>query len=138
MFSDLASIRTAVKERLAPLLPEKWKWETTVAETAEKSLVPVVYVEFTGIESAPDGTPLGRGTAGARFNIIVADNKTGEQGESATDEHVLRIVAAIEHTDDLYWSTATKARFPDGRLYWAITVLALALTPNPEPPSGNA
>ena len=133
MFSDLAAIRTAVRERLEPILPDEWKWETSVADAPQKALVPVVYLEFVRIESAPDGQPLGPGSAGARFNLIVATPSTAERGEDDADDCVHRLVSVLEHTPDLYWSDATKLRLDDGRLAWRIDVLALTLTPTPEP-----
>lgn len=132
MFSDLATIRAAVRERLTPALPDSWDWEEYVTESPSKSLVPVVFLEFTGLESAPDGQPLGRGQAGARFQIIVADPGTSERAEDAVDEHMLRLIGVLEHSDDLYWSTGTKQRLPDGRMAWRVDVLALTETPQPQ------
>ena len=45
MFSDLATIRQDVKDRLTPILPESWKYEATLEGTV-KALVPVLYIEF--------------------------------------------------------------------------------------------
>lgn len=134
MFSDLSEIRAAVRARLEPLMPDGWKFDEYVTEAVQKSLVPAVWLEFIRIESTVDGAPLGPGSAGARFNVIVADPATGTKGEDDVDQHAMRLLGAIEHTTDMYWSGAEKARLTDGRVAWRIDVIALTLTPNPDEP----
>lgn len=132
MFTDLASIRTAVKERLTPLLPADWKWELTI-EARSKARVPVVYVEYTQLDTTDEGGNLPRGQVSARFNLVIVDPLTDtEKAEAAVDEHVLRIVRALDEQDDIYWTTATLGREPTGELRWEIACAAITETPNPD------
>lgn len=131
MFSDLASIRTAVKDRLEPLLPDTWRW-VPYADTLTTAATPIVYIEFTEIASMVNGEPLGPGQCAPGLNLIVTDPLTDtEKAENAVDEHVLRLIHALESSNDLYWSTATKRRLENGQMAWVIPVTALAETPDP-------
>lgn len=132
MFTDLAAIRSDVKERLTPLLPTDWKYEEYLEGTV-KSLVPVLYIEFVRIDTVVQGAPVARGQAGAHFNLIITDPKTdSKKTENAVDGHVLKVLGALDSFDDLYWESAEKKRLEDGPMAWTISVLAFTSTTTTE------
>lgn len=132
MFTDLASIREAVKERLTPLLPATWEIEPTI-EARSKRGVPVLYIEFVKFDTSDESGDLARGQVSAKFNLIIVDPRTDTaKGEDAVDEHVLRVVRAIDPQDDIFWTTADLGREPTGEMRWAVSCSALVQTPNPD------
>jgi hypothetical protein len=134
MFSSIAEIRTAVRDRLAPVLPASWMWIPN-ADTLTTAARPTVYIEFTGIASTVNGEPLARGEAVPQLNLVVTDPHTDTaKAEDAVDEHLLRVLAKVEYDDDLHWSTGSKRRLENGQLAWIIPLVALAYMPDPTPP----
>lgn len=132
MFSDLATIRSAVKDTLTPLLPSTWRYEPTI-EGTQKAAVPVVYIEFTDVDTTMNGQPLPRGSYTAHFNIIVTDPKTDtDKAEDAVDAHLLKLPQAFDGLEYIYWDTARKSRLPDGPLAWTLTAFAIATTTTEE------
>lgn len=132
MFSDLATIREAVKDALTPLLPSSWKFVAALEGTI-KSRTPVVYIEFTNLDTTIAGEPLPRGSVAAQFNLIVTDPKTDtDKAEDDVDAHLLKFVQALDPLDDIYWTTAAKDRLPDGPLAWQLTAFAIANTTTEE------
>ena len=132
MFTDLASIRTDLETRLTPLLPSGWKFEPTIDGTIKAS-APVLYIEFTAFEPRVQNNNLARGQVAARFNLIITDPKTDtKKAEDAVDEHVRRLIGAIDSMDDIYWDTAEKKRLPDGPLAWTVNTFAIADTTTEE------
>lgn len=128
MFSDLATIRNDVKNRLTPILPSTWRYEATLEGTV-KALVPVLYIEFVRIDTVVQGAPIGQGQAGAYFNVIITDPKTDtEKAEDAVDSHVLKVLGALDSFADIYWENAEKKRLEDGPMAWTVSVLAFAST----------
>lgn len=129
MFTDLATIRAAVEDRLTPELPVKWRIENTV-DTSLKALVPVLYLEFTRVSTTVSGEALGRGQVSASFNVIITDPKTDTaKAEDDVDAHLMKILSVLDSFDDIYWDAAEKRRLPEGQLAWVITAFALAQTP---------
>lgn len=132
MFTDLATVREAVKDRLTPLFPAGWKFEASI-EGAVKSLTPVLYIEFTDIEQRVQGLNLPQGTVASRFRLIVTDPKTDvSKAEDDVDEHILRLVRALDPMPDMYWDTCNKTRLEAGPLAWIMVAFALVHTPNPD------
>lgn len=132
MFSDLASIREAVEARLAPRLPDTWRW-VPYLEGTNKTLVPVVYLEFVAFEPRVQNSNLALGQVAARFNIVVTDPKTDtEKAEDDVDEHVLGVIRALDDMSDMYWDTAEKKRLDVGPLAWTISTFAIADTTTEE------
>lgn len=128
MFSDLPSVRTALKDRLEPLLPSDWRWKPYL-EGDVKALVPVVYIEFVAFEPRVQNAPLAHGQVAARFNLIVTDPKTDtENAEDDVDDHVRELIVALDGMTDMYWDTAEKKRLPTGPLAWTISTFALVDT----------
>lgn len=132
MFTDLASIRAAVKERLTPLLPEAWDIEPTIEERSKRR-IPVLYLEFVKFDTSDESGDLAHGQVSAKFNLIIVDPQTDTgKAEDAVDEHVLRVVKAIDPQPDIFWTTADLGREPTGEMRWAISCSALVETPNPD------
>jgi len=128
MFTDLASIRTAVKDRLTPLLPSGWKFEPTLEGTV-KALTPVLYIEFVRVDTRQEGAPLGAGQVLASFNLIITDPKTDTaKAEDAVDSHLVPIIRALDSFDDLYWENTEKRRLQDGPLAWIVQAFAFVKT----------
>jgi len=128
MFSDLATIRTDVKDRLTAILPSTWRCEATLEGTI-KALVPVLYIEFVRIDTVVQGQPLPQGQVGTSFNVIITDPQTdAEKAEDAVDAHVLKVLGSLDKFADIYWENAEKKRLQDGPMAWTISVLALAST----------
>jgi hypothetical protein len=134
MFSDISAIREELKARIAPELPDGWVVKEYLTEAIE-SLTPVVYFEFVRFDSKADGQPLGKGYAGAEFNIWITDPKTDDKGsEDAVDTHVVRIINIIDSHSDIYWESAEKDRLKTGPLAWSIKAFAITnITPNTDP-----
>lgn len=128
MFTDLATIRTAVKDRLTPILPASWKWHEYL-EGLVKADTPAVYIEYTRVDQEVQGQPLALGQVCARFVFIVTDPKTDtKKAEAAVDAHLVPILNALDDMDDIYWDAAEKARLEDGPMAWRITAFAIAET----------
>jgi len=129
MFTDLASIRSAVNERLTPELPAGWKVEDSIEGTI-KALVPVLYLEFTAVSTTlPNGDALGHGQVSASFNLIITDPKTDtKKAEASVDEHLVKVLTTLDSFDDIFWTTGSKSRMPDGPLAWSINAFAIAST----------
>lgn len=133
MFSDLATIRAAVKDLLTPILPNKWKPKDSLEGTVN-ALTPVWYIEFTRLDSTEGGAPLGRGQVAAGIRLIVTDpKKDTSKAEDDVDQHVLTLILALDPHADLFWSSAEKRRLDTGELAWAVELVALVETPDPEP-----
>lgn len=125
MFTDLASVRDGIAERLAPLLPDTWEIVRTLSE-AKKLLTPALYIEFTGFASAVNDKALSRTQVLAKGEVVVASVETDtEKGEKAADEHVLKLVQAFQSANDLYWDTAQKDRLTGGQIAWRVSFGAL-------------
>lgn len=128
MFTDLATIRNAVKDRLTPILPAYWKPMVTLEGTI-KARTPVYYIEYVALEQRAQNHNLPHGQVCARFNIIITDPKTDtEKAENSVDEHVLHVIRALDSIDDMWWDTCEKKRLEDGPLAWTFTVFAFATT----------
>lgn len=128
MFTDLATLREAVKDRLTPLLPADWAC-VPYLEGMSKALKPVWYIEYTAVESAVNGQELGEGQVAPSLNIIITDPKTDTQkAETAVDGHVLQVIRALDEFDDIYWTRIEKKRLEDGPMAWTFSVFALAST----------
>lgn len=131
MFSDLSTIREAVKARLAPILPSGWE-SVEFLEGTVKSRTPVWYIEFVRVDSAIQGGALGRGQVAAVFNIIITDPKTDtKKAENAVDGHLLALLGAVDEFDDIFWDNAEKKRLLDGPMAWTVSAFALALIRQP-------
>jgi len=149
MFSDLTSIRAALKARLQPeptipgddvepgpdtlpsdyVLPTKWRYIDHISEPVE-SLTPVVYTEFAAISPEANGQPLGRDAVACNVDLVVAavstDNKVSE---AQADEYVHRLIRAINHdNDDIFFSSARKERETNGSVAWRVSIVCIAST----------
>ena len=124
MFSDPATIRADLKTRLKPLLPANWRIEDGLKE-AYDSVVPVVYVEFTGVSSAANGASLGRDTVAVGFDLVVAS--AGSADEDGADAHLVTLAHVLQRFDDIYWDTLTKTRLEKTGAYaWKFPLTLLS------------
>jgi hypothetical protein len=126
MFSDLATLRATLAERLTPQLPADWRMVDHI-EGYTESLVPVVFFEFTEFGSSAGGQPLPRSAVAASIDVVVTTPRTDYDGgaETDVDSHVLRIVQVIVQADDLFFSTARKVQLDNGPLAWRVSLTAL-------------
>ena len=126
MFSDIAGVRAALKERLSPALPDGWTIDEYVRQAPTEYRAPAVMFVFERIESAPDGQQLAPGQVGAAIDIMVGSPKTVEgPGEDDVDELALTLVHVLDRQPDLAWSTAEKQRLSAGQWAWRISTIAL-------------
>lgn len=132
MFTSVTSLRTELETLITAAVPSSWKFRTAVAD-AVRATVPIVYLEFREFTTSDASGDLDHGVVSAVVDIIVTDPQTDpEDGEAAVDEHVLRVLAALDPRDDLYWDNARKERLEIGPLGWRVTVHALTSTALPE------
>lgn len=122
MFSDIASVRTALHDRLAPLLPATWNIEPALQQPPSEFLRPLLIFEFTRLAPDADGQPLGPGAAAAGIDLILGTPKIREGvAEDDVDALVLTLVRAIDAQSDIYWSGAEKQRIEaSGQWLWRI------------------
>jgi hypothetical protein len=131
MFSSIATFRADLDALIKPSLPESW-------ETVPKlhgvitSLAPVIYFEFTELNTADPTGPLGRGAVYASCDLIISDPQTGDGAENAVDQHVVSLIAALDGHDEINWDIARKQRLSPGPLAWRVSVHALVSTALPE------
>lgn len=126
MFSDIAGVRGALKERLAPSLPNRWSIEENLKQPPTEYRAPLITFEFTRFESAPDGQELGAGQVGAAVDLVLGSPMTAEEkGEDDVDQLALTLVQVIDTQSDMYWSTAEKQRLDTGQWVWRIHTIVL-------------
>ena len=124
MFTNPATIRADLKARLTPLLPANWRIEDGLKE-AYDSVVPVVYVEFTGVSSSVGGSPLGRDTVAPSFDLVVAS--AGSADEDGADAHLITLAHVLQQFGDIYWDTLTKTRLEKSGAYaWRFPLTLLS------------
>lgn len=130
MFSDLASIRTALADDLSQLLPADWLIVHSMDDGAVNASVPVLYIEFKRLTGDANGQPLSRGEVACGIDLIVIEPGSVE---GDVDAHVLKIAQALQRSSYIYWSSADKERFSPGEFGWRIQTLILcSTTPAPE------
>lgn len=123
MFSDPATIRTELRDRLKPLLPEKWRIIDNLSQAVD-TVVASVYFEFTEVSSSVNGTPLDRFTVAAKFDLVVASAGAGD--EDGADADLVTLAHALQRFDDIYWDTAKKERLSNGALAWRFPLTLLS------------
>lgn len=129
MFSDIAGIRKALKERLTPLLPAKWKIESALKNPPTEYRNPLITFEFTRLDTTAGGSPLARGQAAAAIDLVLGSPKTADDvGEDDVDELALTLVKAIDTQSDLFWESAEKQRLDSGQWVWRIHTIVLTKT----------
>lgn len=126
MFSDIAGVRAALKERLAPKLPAPWMINAAIKQPPTEYRDPLITFEFTRFESAPEGQELGAGQVGASVDLVLGSPMTAdEKGEDDVDQLALTLVQVIDAQSDMYWSTAEKQRLESGQWVWRIHTIVL-------------
>lgn len=126
MFSDIAGVRTALADRLRPILPTNWKIEPALKEPPQEFLSPLLVFEFTRLTPDADGQPLGRGFVAAGIDLILGTPKTNEgPAEDDVDQLALTLVRAIDDQADIYFSGAEKQRLDSGQWLWRIHTTVL-------------
>ncbi|KKX96693.1 hypothetical protein [Microbacterium sp. Ag1] len=126
MFSDIAGVRAALKERLAPDLPVRWSIEENLKQPPTEYRAPLITFEFTRFEAAPDGQELGAGQVGAAVDLVLGSPMTAdEKGEDDVDQLALTLVQVLDRQSDMYWSTAEKQRLESGQWVWRIHTIVL-------------
>lgn len=124
MFTDIPSVRAELADRLRAALPASWTVEKDIA-APDAALHTVAYIEFRGLASTFDGAPLPRGVLAAEVQLILADARTDRGGEASVEEHLVDLIAALDPSDDLAWTSAAKQRIErTGAWSWALTVFA--------------
>ncbi|WP_292763757.1 hypothetical protein [Microbacterium sp. UBA3486] len=129
MFSDIAGVRKALKERLEELLPNWPEWEISefIKQPPTEYRSPIVIFEFTRFESAANGSPLGPGQVAAAIDIVLGSPKTTDDaGESDVDQLALTLINIIDSQSDIYWDSAEKQRLEkSGQWIWRIHTTVL-------------
>lgn len=129
MFSDIPAFRDELKARLVAALPADWSILEDI-DARNASLVPAVYLEFVGLDSTFQGTPLPHGVLASETNVVITDPKTNEAGEASVEEHVVDVIGALDPHEDLAWSTARKIKVESsGAWSWVLTVFAFVAVP---------
>lgn len=123
MFSDPATIRTELRDRLKPLLPANWRIINNLSEAID-TVVTVIYFEFTEVSSSVNGTALDRFTVAPKFDLVVASAGTGD--EDGADADLVTLAHALQQCDDIYWDTAKKERLSNGALAWRFPLTLLS------------
>lgn len=134
MFSDIPSVRAELEQRLADVLPKAWRVESEIA-APDAALAPAVYIEFVELASTFNSTPLPPGMLAAGINVILTDPRTDRHGEATVEEHLVKVIEALDPHDDLAWDTATKQRIErSGSWSWQLKLSAFVSTITaPEP-----
>lgn len=126
MFSDIAGVRTALKDRLKPILPTRWTIEESLKQPPTEYLSPLVTFEFTRFESTVNGAPLATGQVAAAIDLVIGSPKTADgAGEDDVDQLALSLIQAIDAQSDLYWGSAEKERLGAGQWVWRIHTTVL-------------
>lgn len=121
MFSDIAGVRTALKERLAPSLPGDWAIEKNLKQPPTEYRAPLLTFEFTRFDGAPYGQQLATGQVGALVDMVLGSPKsTDGAGEDDVDQIVLTVINLIEAQSDIFWDSADKQRLETGQWVWRI------------------
>lgn len=126
MFSDIAGVRAALKERLQPLVPDAWTINEYLSQAPTEYKSPLIIFEFTTIESRPDGVQLAPGQVGAGIDIIIGSPKSVEDiGENDVDELALKLVQVIDRQSDMAWSGGIKQNLSQRQWAWRIRTIVL-------------
>lgn len=126
MFSDLASIRSQLKDFLGPLVPGDWRIEEAMREAPASSSRPILYLQFKRLEGSYNSTPLPEGSLVCEFDLVIASARTGDgPAEDEVDEHVLAVAVALQKSDDIIWSDAVKERLTTGPFTWRVSASVL-------------
>lgn len=128
MFSDLGSVRAALKARLAPEVPERWTIQENLKTPPTEYRNPLITFEFSRFEPEAFGQPLGHGYVAAVIDIIVGSPMSEEKGEDDADQLALTLIRAIEKQSDMYWAPATKQVFDTGQVVWRIPTTVITET----------
>lgn len=132
MFSDLAHVRQALKERLAPGLPATWTINEFIKTPPTEYRNPLVTFEFTRLDRQAGGQNLAAGCVAAVVDIIVGSPKTAEEtGEDDADQLVLALTRVIDAESDIYWDSADK-QVMAGTGQWAWRIHTTVITSSKE------
>lgn len=125
MFSDIATVRTALKERLTPALPVGWEINENLTKPPTEYRKPLITFEFTRFASTAGGQALGPGQVAAMVDLVLGSPKTTDAGEDEVDQLALSLVQAIDKQSDMFWADAEKQRFDTGQWVWRIHTTVL-------------
>lgn len=127
MFSDIATVRGALKERLTPELPEAWEIAAFIRQPPTEYRSPLITFEFTRFTGAVNGKPLPPGQVGAAIDLVLGSPKTADEtGEDDVDQLALTLVQVIESQSDIFFDSAEKQRLEaSGQWVWRIHTLVL-------------
>ncbi|KXC05770.1 hypothetical protein [Microbacterium hominis] len=123
MFSDPATIRTELRDRLKPLLPATWRIIDNLSQAVD-TVVTVLYFEFTEVSSSVNGAALDRFTVAPKFDLVVASAGAGD--EDGADADLVTLAHALQQCDDIYWDTAKKERLSNGAIAWRFPLTLLS------------
>lgn len=124
----LSSIRAVRAELAARLDDPGWR---VVDESAAKdeTLRPAVYIEFVGLDSTYQGTPLPHGVLAAEVQVIITDPRTTPDGEGGVEDLLVALLARLDESDDLAWQQARKQRVERSGVWaWVLTLFAFVNT----------
>lgn len=126
MFSDIAGVRAALKERLAASVPAPWQIDEFIREPPTEYRSPQVLFEFSRFERTVNGQPLASGFVAAVVDILVGSPLTIEgEGEGDADDLALTLVRVIDNQSDMYWDSAEKQKLPAGQWAWRIHTIVI-------------
>lgn len=126
--SRLDTVRAALDAVLKTELPETWR---TVPHLSGPTthVVPVLYMEFTGISNQHAGQTLPTGLAFCDFDLsIVVPSTDDKKGEDAVDAAVVDLIAAVDASESVAWDSAKKQRLDSGELLWKLTLAVITHT----------
>lgn len=126
MFTDPATIRSELKARLEPQLPDGWRIIDGLSQAVD-TVVPVVYFEFTEVSSSVNGTALDRFTVAPHFDLVVAS--AGAADEDDADAHLVTLAHVLQGFDDIYWDAAKKEALSNGAIAWRFPLTLLSTIP---------
>ncbi|WP_314473873.1 hypothetical protein [uncultured Microbacterium sp.] len=127
MFSDIARVRTALKDRLAPSLPQRWTVEENLKQPPTEYRAPLLTFEFTRFDPDANGQPLGAGFAAATIDLVLGSPMSAdEKGEDDVDQLALTLVQLVDRQSDMWWTSAEKQRLEaTGQWVWRIHTIVL-------------
>ncbi|MFE6733424.1 hypothetical protein [Microbacterium sp. NPDC057650] len=136
MFSSIPALRDELKARLAPLVPADWKIVSDLDDKPTGNVANLL-IEFVGLDTSFNGSPLPAGILAAKVNLIITDPRTNKDGEAGAEKLLVDLIIAIDPSTDIAWTTADKQKLePAGTWSWAmqpITAFVAITTPAVEP-----
>ena len=118
--------RTRILAEITPALPARWDKKPYTVRSVTTLAKPSVFLDYTSINH--DGMPPGQVFDGYEVSLVSAHTDY-EKAERELDPIARAVIAVLDASNDLAWSTAVKrAVSNDTYLAWIITVQQISHT----------